>query len=172
MVGWQVVLSLLLAQAPGDPDSVTVEDELRRARNEYSYGNYDAAAELLSSLLYPMRLYNETQVIESRKYLGLTHYLLGNEEGVREEFTKLLYLDPDYELDPFTVAPPIIELFENVRKEHQPVLDGIRERQSELKLGEDPVRGFRRTIVINKTERSEVGRRRDCVTPSEPLRPV
>ncbi len=147
------VVCLCLAQTAG---SVTVEDELRRAKNEYAYGNYDQAIADLRGLLYPMRLYTDEQVIETRRYLGLSYYLVDQKTDAREEFTKLLYLDPDYELDPFTVAPPIIELFEAVRKEHQPVLDGIRERQSEVKLGTEPAGGFRRTVVVQRTEHSEI----------------
>lgn len=152
-VGWAALLAALwLAQA----QPTKVDDELRRAKNEYAYGNYDAAAQGLRSLLYPMRLYSDEQVIEARRYLGLSYYLLDQKTETRQEFTKLLFLDPDYELDPFTVAPPIVELFEAVRKENQPILDGIREHKSETKLGEDLVRGFRRTVVVNRTERSDI----------------
>ena len=39
------------------------------------------------------------------------------DKALREELKKLLYMRPDYQLDPFFVAPPIIEYFESVRKE-------------------------------------------------------
>ncbi|MEZ4273631.1 MAG: hypothetical protein R3C68_19990 [Myxococcota bacterium] len=146
-----LLLSLLLAQG-----TASVEDELRRAKNEYSYGQYGKAIEHLESLLYPMRLYSDEQVIEARVHLALAHYLQGNAEQVRSEFTKLLYLSPDYELDPFTVAPPIIELFENVRRGLQPELDVIRRRRNE-KLLEKPQReGFIRVIERSYVEKSDV----------------
>lgn len=137
-------------------ESATVEDRLRRAKNEYAYGNYERAIAKMRALLYPMRLYSDEQVITARRYLGLSYYLLDRQEEAREEFIKLLYLDPDYELDPFTVAPPIIELFEAVRKQHKPHLDAQRVRKTERQLEKKPMRGFRRTILVNTTERSDI----------------
>lgn len=146
-------LSCITAAAPQS----SVVEELRRAKNEYAYGNYAEAAERLRSLLYPMRLVSDDQVIEARKYLALSYYLLDRLDEVGEEFAKLLYLDPDYDLDPFTVAPPVIETFETVRKQLQPELDVIRQRRSDAQLGEQQLRGIRRTITTKITEHSELG---------------
>lgn len=137
------------------PQETSVEDILRRGRNEYAYGDYPRAVETLRSLLYPMRLYSDEQVIETRRYLGLALYLLDRKNEARQEFLKLLFLDPDYELDPFTVAPPIIDLFEQVRRENRTELDIMRERKVEQKLERELAKGVRRTVTINVYERSE-----------------
>ena len=100
-----LLIALCVAQ-PADPAGI--EDALRRAKNEYAYGNYEAAVEQLHALLYPMQLSTDEQVIGARKYLALSYYLLDRLDEVGEEFAKLLHLDPDYELDPYTVAPPVI----------------------------------------------------------------
>ncbi len=89
-----------------------------------------ATIDQLRSLLYPMRLYSDGQVIDARKYLGLSYYLMNREQDMREEFQKLLYLDPDYQLDPFSIPPPIIEVFEHIRTDMRPQLDVIRLRKS------------------------------------------
>jgi tetratricopeptide (TPR) repeat protein len=128
---------------------------LRRAKNEYAYGNYERAVEQLKGLLYPMRLTSDDQVVEARKYLALSYYLLGNVKLASEEFRKLLYLSPDYELDPYTVAPAIIETFEIVRGSMKDELNAIRQRQSDEKLAAATQPGFRRTIEITISERSE-----------------
>ncbi len=140
------------AAADGDID---VEALLRRAKNEYAYGNYEAAVEQLRALIYPMRLTSDEQVLEARKYLALSHYLLGKVTLASEEFQKLLYLSPDYQLDPYTIAPPVIELFELVREKMRPELDAIRQRQSDEKLRAPAQQGFRRTIETTITERSD-----------------
>lgn len=144
-----VVVTLLLcapASQPAPPAAATsgpverVDDALRRAINEYAYGNYAATIEQLHALLYPMRLTSDAQVIEARKYLGLSYFLTDNQDAMREEFAKLLYLEPDYQLDPFSVPPPIIEAFEQVRASMQTQLDVIRLRRKEATEPVSPIR--------------------------------
>lgn len=141
------------SENPGQ--SLTVDDELRRAKNEYAYGNYEAAKKRLLGLLYPMRVYSDAQVKEARLYLGLAYYLLDERNQTEEEFAKLLYLAPDYQLDPFTIAPPIIELFEKVRTKHQKQLDVIRDRKVKEAKDKGPAPGLQREIKVIRTERSE-----------------
>lgn len=143
------LVALVVAQGPVSP---TVEQELRRAKNEYAYGNYQTAVESIRSLLYPMRLTSDEQVIEARKYLALSYYLLERYDEVGEEFAKLLHLDPDYQLDPFTVAPPVIEMFEQVREKLKPELDVVRQLRSDTKLETPPKAGVEREVerVITK----------------------
>ncbi len=147
-----VAVSTAAAETP-----TGVHEELRRATNEYAYGNYEEAAQHLRALLYPMRLVSDEQVIEARKYLALTYYLLDQLDEVGEEFAKLLYLDPDYDLDPFTVAPPVIEIFESIRKQLAPELDVIRQRKSDAQLDAAQLRGLRRTVTTRVVEHSELG---------------
>lgn len=144
------LVALFLAQ-PQNGTGVT--DELRRAKNEYSYGSYDDAAKRLHGLLYPMRLTSDEQVIEARKYLALSYYLLDQTGPMGEEFEKLLYLDPDYQLDPFTVAPAVIEVFEQVRARLKPQLDVIRQRKTDESLASG---GPRRIIEQRIVEKSEL----------------
>ena len=145
-------LGLLLLAQPDDP--AAIEDLLRRARNEYAYGNYQEAVKELRGLLYPMKLSTDAQVIEARKYLALSYYLLGQRSNVEEEFTKLLYLDPDHELDPFSVAPSVIELFESVRRNLKLQLDSIRQRQNEVHLA-NPRPGTLRVVQTRYVEHSD-----------------
>ncbi|MCK5689828.1 hypothetical protein KAI87_11190, partial [Myxococcota bacterium] len=144
-------------QAPSpDPSPTNVEDALRRAKNEYAYGEFELAAEHLHNLLYPMmRLHTDDDVIEARKYLALSYYLLDRVEEMGEEFAKLLLLEPDYKLDPFTVAPPVIEEFEIVRTLLKPELDRIREEKLQKRMQEPKRAGYRQIVETTITERSE-----------------
>ncbi len=118
---------ILLAQtAP----AIDVDAELRRAGNEYAYGNYEEAILQLQNLLYPMRLTSEQQVLEARELLGLCYYLTDRFEQVAAEFAKVLYLNPDHKLDPFSIPPPVIEAFENVRRQLEPQLKEIRKQKT------------------------------------------
>lgn len=132
------------------------EAELRRARNEYAYGNYEQAIERLRGVLYPMRLTSDSAVIEARKTLALCYYLTNRKAAARAEFRKLLYLDPDYELDPYVVAPPIIELFEQTRSDLKTELDAIRQREADAKLERPTRQGYVRLVERTITERSGI----------------
>ncbi len=151
------IVTALATLGVGPPDPAEVEAELRRAKNEYAYGNYDAAVQQLLALVYPMRLYNDEQVLEARRYLALAYYRLDKLDAAREEFGKLLYLDPDHELDPYTVPPAVVELLEHVRARMKPELDAIRQRQSDEKLGRGSKKGRVVTIEQTMIERSELG---------------
>lgn len=118
---------ILLAQTATTMD---VDAELRRAGNEYAYGNYEEAILQLQNLLYPMRLTSESQVLEARELLGLCYYLTDRFEQVAKEFAKVLYLAPDHRLDPFSIPPPVIEAFESVRRQLAPQLDEIRKQKT------------------------------------------
>jgi hypothetical protein len=148
-----LLAGLLLAQTA---ENAAVEDDLRRAKNEYAYGNYDKSVALLRGLLYPMRLTTDEQVIEARKYLALSYYLVDQLDGVGEEFAKLLHADPDYQLDPFTIAPPVIEMFETIRRHLKPELDVIRQLRSDDKLSQPLRPGIQREIERRITEKSEL----------------
>lgn len=143
-----------LVEPPVEP--LAAEDALRRARNEYAYGNYDKAVRTLSSLLYPMALSTDAQVIEARQYLALSYYLTERAADAREEFAKLLFVDPDFQLDPYAVAPPVIEMFEEIRSDLREQLDVIRHRRSEAKLQEPQRVGFKRIIETTVTEKSDI----------------
>ena len=151
-----LLAAVLLAQTSAiDAAPETVGDELRRAINEYHYGNYESAIEQLRGLLYPMRLNAEADTIQARQFLALSYYLTEQPDNVREEFAKLLFISPDFKLDPFAVPPPIIEVFESLRKQLKAELDLVRARQqSQVKT---PKRGLTlRTVERTVVEKSQV----------------
>lgn len=112
-----------------------VDELFRLARNEFIHGQYELAIAHLNSLIYPIRLGREDDLVEARRLLGISYYLTQRYGLATEELTKLLYTRPEYQLDPFFVAPPIIEFFEKLRARLKPQLDALlavrQERQAE-----------------------------------------
>ncbi len=144
---------VLIAQSASPLD---VDAELRRAGNEYAYGNYEEAILQLQNLLYPMRLTSEQQVLEARELLGLCYYLTNRFEQVSAEFAKVLYLNPDHKLDPFSIPPPVIEAFENVRRQLEPQLNEIRKQKFDPKITQpEPSPQPAPPVRIEIVERSE-----------------
>lgn len=89
--------------------------EFNSGRYFYEYGKFPDAISKFRGMLYPLRLRNETRIIEARKMLGVSCYLTGEVKCAEHEFTKLLLMKPDYNLDPFLIPPQIVEFFDSIR---------------------------------------------------------
>ncbi len=112
------------ASDPGD-SSFSPTDTFRLGKNQFTHGQYEEAITNITAVIYPLSLDSEDDVVEARRILAIAYYLTGRRDLATTEFTKLLYLRPLYKLDPFLVAPPIIEFFEQIRKKLKPQLDPL-----------------------------------------------
>ncbi len=107
------------------PAPFSSADTFRLGKNQFTHGQYEAAIDNLTAVIYPLSLDSEDDVVEARRILAIAYYLTGHKDLATTEFTKLLYLRPFYKLDPFLVAPPIVEFFEQIRKKLKPQLDPL-----------------------------------------------
>ena len=86
--------------------------------------------------------------IAARELLGLSSYLAKDSDKARAAFTDLLLQAPKHVLDPFSVAPPIIEFFEAIRKELEPQLKALTQAEPTPQPEQEPVpRGERSQII-------------------------
>src|SRR6476646_7301757 len=103
---------LASAQTPApapDPDVVSI-------RSDYEFGKYDDALKRARERIDRGGL-SEDQTLELHRIAGLSAFNLGKPEDAERHFGAVLRLDPDYAMDPFTVPPPAIALFEKIRKD-------------------------------------------------------
>ncbi|UCD20160.1 MAG: tetratricopeptide repeat protein [candidate division WOR-3 bacterium] len=95
----------------------SLETMLNRAKEFYYTGEYESAIkELENALLYLKQLTQPDQV-EAYKYLAFSYVAFGDRVRAKEQFKKALALDPTLELDPTTVSPKIIKVFEEAKAE-------------------------------------------------------
>jgi tetratricopeptide (TPR) repeat protein len=95
----------------------SLETMLGRAKTHYYNGEYEnAITELEKALLY-LRQLKRTDQVEAYKYLAFSYVAFGNRIKAKEQFRKALVLDPELELDPATVSPKIIKVFEETKAE-------------------------------------------------------
>jgi len=120
-------LPLLLVLALAAPP------ELKRARDRFEFGAWADAAGTLRQLLSSGRSLTEEESIDAYRMLGIAEYHLGDLPEARSAFLNLLSNDPDYTLDPFLVPPPIVELFDAVKRENEDALAPLRERKRALR---------------------------------------
>lgn len=90
---------------------------LERAKLYYNNGEYENAIKQLESALLYLKQLNQTEQVEAYKYLAFSYVAFGDKEKAKEQFKKALLLDPKLELDPATVSPKIIKVFEEAKAE-------------------------------------------------------
>ena len=125
-----MLMLILVSQSASDVPTVEAKDQLRRAQNHYAYGEYESVVPLIEDALRDGNSLGDADLTIARELLGLSAYLAGDIDTARNAFTNLLLKRPGHLLDPFQVAPPIIEFFESIRKELEPQLKALSQSQS------------------------------------------
>ncbi len=90
---------------------------LEKAKLYYNNGEYENAIKQLEDALQYLKQLNQTEQVEAYKYLAFSYVAFGDKERAKEQFKKALMLDPKLELDPATVSPKIIKVFEEAKAE-------------------------------------------------------
>ncbi len=94
---------------------------LDKAKLYYNNGEYENAINQLENALQYLKQLNKNEQVEAYKYLAFSYVAFGDKEKAKEQFKKALTLDPKLELDPATVSPKIIKIFEESKAEMVPV---------------------------------------------------
>ena len=106
-------IGMLGAQVSAD----SLDQMLMRAKNYYNRGEYEYAIVELENALQYLKQLEQVDQVEAYKYLAFSYVAFGQQEKAKEQFRKVLLLDPAHELDPATVSPKIIKVFEEVKAE-------------------------------------------------------
>jgi hypothetical protein len=103
--------AVLVASEAG---AVDVDPQLGRVKVFYDVGKFDEALKVARDVIDRGGA-SDAQLAQLHKYAALSAVNLGREEEAERHFVFLLRIDPDVELDPFTVTPKAIRLFDKVR---------------------------------------------------------
>jgi len=106
-------IGMLGAQVSAD----SLDQMLMRAKNYYNRGEYEYAIVELENALQYLKQLGQVDQVEAYKYLAFSYVAFGQQDKAKEQFRKVLMLDPAHELDPATVSPKIIKVFEEVKAE-------------------------------------------------------
>jgi tetratricopeptide (TPR) repeat protein len=90
---------------------------LEKAKLYYNNGEYESAITQLENALQYLKQLNQNEQVEAYKYLAFSYVAFGDREKAKEQFKRALDLDPKLELDPATVSPKIIKVFEEANAE-------------------------------------------------------
>jgi hypothetical protein len=87
----------------------------RRGEVRFEYGDCAGAVEAFEGIAVPGVLSDEKQLVEAYRILGVCFFQLGREGDATRSLEALLYIDPEYTLDPFRTPPPVTEHFEELK---------------------------------------------------------
>jgi tetratricopeptide (TPR) repeat protein len=130
------------------------EADLKRARGRFEFGAYADCAGTLRQLLAEGAQLEENEATELYRMLAISEYHLGDLEQARSAFVNLLSWDPDYALDPFLVPPPIVELFDRVKRENEAALAPLREQRRALKEQRRLAEEAKRRLLLEERTRT------------------
>jgi tetratricopeptide (TPR) repeat protein len=109
-----VMLGVSFAQKVPEDSLVRI---LERAKAYYNGGEYEYAIKELEKALQYLKQLKQVDQVEAYKYLAFSYVAFGDRNKAKETFKKALALDPQVELDPATVSPKIIKVFEEAKSE-------------------------------------------------------
>jgi hypothetical protein len=141
---------------PTDPASMNEPPLVRfkRGKSQFEYRDCNAAVLALKELAVPGQLADEADQLDVHRMLGICYALTDSAESKREaarEFSSLLSIDPDFQLDPFDVPPPVVDQFEAQKNAMKARLDEI--RKARAKEGESFEDGG---VLVERTTKVKV----------------
>ena len=138
---------------PPEEEALTPEQRFRRGKRLFEYRDCPGAISTLADLAIPGLLDDESQQLEVHRMLGICYALDNNRREAAREFSSLLSLDPDHQLDPFEVPPPVVELFETQKQAMKVRLDELRRARERAReeLPDDGAVLIERTRTVRST---------------------
>lgn len=113
-----LVICLIIQSGFSQPVTTdSLETMLNRAKEFYYSGEYESAIRELENALQYLKQLKQTDQVEAYKYLAFSYVAFGDRARAKEQFKKALALDAALELDPATVSPKIIKVFEEAKAE-------------------------------------------------------
>ncbi|MBN1128381.1 MAG: hypothetical protein JXA71_05310 [Chitinispirillaceae bacterium] len=97
----------------------SLDSMLEQAKTCYRNAEYENAISQLEKTLQFLELLKVSDRMEAYEYLAFSYVAFGDTDKAKEQFKKLLALNPRLELDPVTVSPKIIRVFEETKSEMQ-----------------------------------------------------
>ncbi len=124
--GRRACLALLLLTSSAFAQIVP-EREVEIVQSLYDVGQYANVIKRVDESL-SLANFSDAQRIKLLELRALSSFNSGDAPGTKSDFLSLLKLNPDYILDPFAVPPPVIKLFDQVKKENVDTLNLVRQQ--------------------------------------------
>jgi hypothetical protein len=131
------------APAPMTTDaSTTPEEQFTRGKNAFDYADCANAIIILAPLAVPGKLQDEKEQLKVHQMLGVCYALTENRQlDAAREFSSLLSIDPDYDLDAFHNPPAAVDIFTRQRDAMKAQLEELRRAREKAKQSAAEAKG-------------------------------
>lgn len=136
------------------PAEESADQKFKRGKGYFEYRDCPGTIAAISELAVPGQLSDEKDQLEVHRMLGICHALVDSPDHKREaarEFSSLLSIDPDFQLDPFEVPPHVVEVFETQKTAMKARLDEIRKARAKEENFDDGGVLVERTTEVRVT---------------------
>lgn len=124
-------------QAPPSEPVVTDEQRFEQGATLFELGDCESVISVLADYTLGGANRPQEKLVEAHRMLGVCYFQLGRRTEAERELKQLLYLSPDYELDPFLTPPPVVKLFDDLKLELADKLEEIRKARTEVDKAKD-----------------------------------
>lgn len=154
---------LLCALAAAEPSSPAAADpDFLQLKRGFEFGNFRQVLDGANGRIDRGEL-TDPELVELHRYGGLAAFNINRQDQAEHHFEALLRLEPEASLDPFSVPPPAIKLFERIRLRLAPELRQIREerrlRSERLRQDEEERALSQRESALARQRLEELSRR-------------
>ncbi|MFZ9887029.1 MAG: hypothetical protein ACO3JL_05945 [Myxococcota bacterium] len=108
-------------------------ERYRRGVASFDYGDCVSAISELEPVAVPGVLDDDKQLVDAYRILGVCYFQTSQRREAEGMLDALLYIEPNYELDPFRTPPPVSELYEERKAILQQKLKDIEAEQQRQK---------------------------------------
>jgi len=106
--------------------------KLKAATELFGKNECQKVIEALTTKDFTKSLENESDFIEYYRLLGICYFKQKDTRNAEIELNELLFINPDYELDPFITPPPLLEIFGKLKT-------NVKAKSNELLIAKDKV---------------------------------
>ncbi len=106
------------------------KSSLKQARAGFEKRNCKQVIHLLNEKDFTKDFEDESEFIDRYHMLGVCYFQAGDKKNTEIELNELLFINPNFELDPFITPPPLLELFNQLK-------NSIKEKSKELELAKE-----------------------------------
>lgn len=111
MIVFLVFILHVFSTAYAQSDSLTVNG----IRNKFKSFKYSEVISETEGFITGKKVISKKELLEILNLRAISFYSLGNIKSSLSAFVKILGIDPNFQLNPQTTSPKIIELFEEIR---------------------------------------------------------
>ena len=146
LTGWLFLCSAPLQARPQSLQPLSIQ--LEKAKKQYGKGNCDKVIELLKHAPQRESIEDDDVLVEIESLLAQCYFQKGDKENAERELKNLLFLRPNFSMDPFQTPPELLKLFDERKKE---LNEKVKELEDAKQNASEKIEIIEHTVYFKRT---------------------